>query len=332
MMMTMMMMMNIIMMTTNKTMMTIEIVSCEKIALSQRVCFFCVKRVCSIQHSSSLFSVSLWIYPIIFHIFHFHKMGCSSGQHANTVAEKDRPKSNEHQHHHEESVVNQDGSSSHSHREYTANPGASSQDDKQEHAVHETDSFMIHYPNHPERKATPLYNKTHHSLCIVQKNQCWICELKHGDMIPRSGDSDDKYGGKLVVMETHHFHCEWADANGKDWIDFGRRAAMDRLRDFHNDQLIAPLFDWKQVAENPFIFLDSPSNMMVLCSKHHRDPVCGIHHVPFPLWIMQKSAKRGFTPLSHVSKSPSSIHYRIPDTVLRKQRGVQSRLENQEEE
>ena len=47
-------------------------------------------------------------------------------------------------------------------------------------------------------------------------------------------------------------------------------------------------------AKNPDIFVDSKYNMIVLCVEHHRSSNRGIHHVPFPEWILQRNAKNGF--------------------------------------
>lgn len=147
------------------------------------------------------------------------------------------------------------------------------------HQMRETNTHTIHYPDHPPRKDTPLYRRTHRQLCITQDLPCFIC----GKTRKR-----DK-----VVTETHHFFCEKAAEGAIDWIRFGERAAQ-----FTNPQtnvLIGPLFDWTQVARKPETFVDSIHNMVVLCPEHHRSAARGIHHIPYPEWQLQATAREGFT-------------------------------------
>ncbi|MFM0554797.1 hypothetical protein P0D69_28075 [Paraburkholderia sediminicola] len=129
-----------------------------------------------------------------------------------------------------------------------------------EHEVKETDAVDRYYPDHPPRTESSLFRHTKHQLVAVLDTPCKVC-----------GSKDKR--------EVHHFHAEWADANGIDW---------DKMRKLHPD------FHWETFvsAED---FIDSPYNMMVLCEKHHRAPNHGIHHMPYPDWVMQMNKLESFS-------------------------------------
>jgi hypothetical protein len=115
-------------------------------------------------------------------------------------------------------------------------------------------------------------------LCITQDLPCWTCGKSHHN--------------DGVVTETHHFFVEKAAENAIDWRHFGEKAR--HLYNPQTGQHIGSSFDWVEVAKNPDSFVDSTANMVVLCPEHHRSSACGIHHVPFPDWILQAFAKHGF--------------------------------------
>ena len=124
-----------------------------------------------------------------------------------------------------------------------------------------------HFPHHEPRKNSTIYNRTHRALRNVP---CFICGT--------------------TPIETHHFYIEKAAENAIDWKVFGKFA--DQCYNIQSGESLAK-FDWSEVAQNPDLFVDSPQNMITLCLKHHRSS-CGIHHVPFPDWILQKFPKDGF--------------------------------------
>jgi hypothetical protein len=138
--------------------------------------------------------------------------------------------------------------------------------------------YAVHYPHHEVRKNTALYNKTHASMKHLP---CFIC-----------GKTNKKDG---IHVETHHFYCEKAMQNCYDWKKFAEFATT--CHHFQTGNLMGDLFDWNAVAENPDLFVDSTSNMIVLCKEHHTSHL-GIHHVPFPEFLAQKFAKDGFVVLS----------------------------------
>jgi hypothetical protein len=86
-------------------------------------------------------------------------------------------------------------------------------------------------------------------------------------------------------LETHHFYCEKAAELAIDWEQFGKRAK--NLHHIVTGVCIGELFDWSEVARNPEVFVDSVHNMVVLCKEHHIGATCGVHSVPFPVWILQ---------------------------------------------
>jgi hypothetical protein len=128
-----------------------------------------------------------------------------------------------------------------------------------EHEVRESIAVDFYYPDHPPRAESALFRRTKHHLINELDTPCWVCGTKE-------------------AREVHHFHAEWADADG---IDF------DHMRILH------PTFDWSTFTD-PSDFIDSEYNMMVLCAKHHRLKDHGIHLVPFPIWIMARNKRADF--------------------------------------
>ena len=138
--------------------------------------------------------------------------------------------------------------------------------------------YIVNYPDHEPRKDSSIYKKTHHELCHIKDTPCFICGKTH------------KNDG--ISLETHHFYCEKAGENAIDWEKFGEFA--QKCYNIQTGEFIGNKFDWKEVANNPDTFVDSPYNMIVLCKEHHISSNRGIHHVPFPDWILQKYPKSGF--------------------------------------
>ena len=143
------------------------------------------------------------------------------------------------------------------------------------HQLHQSNHYIVNYPNHEKRKNSSIYTKTHHELCHVKDFPCFIC-----------GKTQKKNG---ISLETHHFYCEKAAENAIDWIAFGEFAK--HTYNIQTGENIGQHFDWKEVEKNPDIFTDSPHNMIVLCKEHHISGSKGIHHVPFPEWILQNIPK-----------------------------------------
>ena len=142
------------------------------------------------------------------------------------------------------------------------------------HKIKMSSHYTVVYPEHKKRTNSSIYNKTHKELSNVT---CFICGKTRKDN---------------VVLETHHFYCEKAATNAIDWIKFGEFAK--NCYNIQSGEYLGDKFDWTEVEKNPDIFVDSKYNMIVLCMEHHRSGSKGIHHVPYPEWILQKNAKKGF--------------------------------------
>jgi hypothetical protein len=128
-----------------------------------------------------------------------------------------------------------------------------------EHEFKESLEVDLFYPDHPPRKESNLFSKTKRHLVHDLDTPCWVC-------------------GSKESREVHHFHVEWAFADGVDW---------DKMKVLHPD------FNWStfKSAED---FVDSEYNMMVLCAEHHRHKDRGIHNLPYPLWIMERNKRADF--------------------------------------
>lgn len=127
------------------------------------------------------------------------------------------------------------------------------------HEIKQTIHIDRFYPDHIQRTASKLFERSRIHLIKELNKGCEVCNTKE-------------------KLECHHFHCEWADSNDIDW---------DKMKKFH------PKFDWTTFT-NPEDFVDSEYNMMILCETHHRGIDHGIHCLPFPDWIAQKNKKDDF--------------------------------------
>ncbi len=84
--------------------------------------------------------------------------------------------------------------------------------------------------------------------------------------------------------------------NAIDWVAFGHRAQS--IYNIQTGICLGAGFDWTEVAKNPSLFVDSCSNLIVLCQEHHRGSYQGIHSVPLPDWLLQIAPKPGFQVLA----------------------------------
>jgi hypothetical protein len=134
--------------------------------------------------------------------------------------------------------------------------------------------YTINYPDHKKRVETTIFRHTRKELENVP---CFICgKCKSEDNISN---------------EIHHFYIQKVASSAIDWYRFGEFA--NNCYNIQTGELLGDKFDWKEVEQNPDLFVDSPYNMIVLCKNHHTGR-CGIHHIPFPDWILQKFAVDGF--------------------------------------
>lgn len=137
--------------------------------------------------------------------------------------------------------------------------------------------YTLNYPVHEERKTTSIFRKTRNTLINEKKLTCFICGV---------ASLKDK------PLEVHHFYCEKYAQTMIDWEKFGEFAK--NCYNIQTGEKLAANFDWQAVKQNPDIFVDSVYNMVVLCKQHHTSGNQGIHHVPFPDWILQKYPSGGY--------------------------------------
>lgn len=146
------------------------------------------------------------------------------------------------------------------------------------HTRNMSNRYTVNYPDHEKRKETSLYRKTRKELCENRNLPCFIC-----------GKTKTKDG---ISLQIHHFYCEKAAQNAIDWVAFGEFANL--CYNIQTGENLGDKFDWKEVEKDPNLFVDSIYNMVVLCQEHHISGKKGIHHVPFPEWILQKFGKDHF--------------------------------------
>lgn len=131
--------------------------------------------------------------------------------------------------------------------------------------LHRTLAEDIFYPPHEPRKASAEYKRVHHHLVNELDEPCWICGIRHSDVVKLPTAEQRKW-----QLETHHDECEWAAANGVDLAKI--------VKDFPDLTDEAKLRHW----------LDSEGNMLVLCATHHRGARTGIHSITYPAWKLQR--------------------------------------------
>src|ERR1017187_5630517 len=74
-------------------------------------------------------------------------------------------------------------------------------------AAHEqtrTLTESVWYESHDARKASAEYARVHHHLVYELDEPCWVCGIRQSQL------------PEVQHNETHHWHIEWALANGID--------------------------------------------------------------------------------------------------------------------
>lgn len=125
------------------------------------------------------------------------------------------------------------------------------------------------YPAHEPRKASSTYRHTHKLLIRDRNEPCWICGITYRDWqkLPKAVQH-------VWQIESHHSRYEWATQNGLDvkQVESEYPEVTDE----------AALRHW----------IDSPSNMLILCASHHRG-ASGIHSITEPIWALQRNQLLG---------------------------------------
>ena len=130
----------------------------------------------------------------------------------------------------------------------------------QSRVLHET----IYYPEHIKRSAESSEFEQNKKEMIASGQACWIC-----------GGTAESTGQPL---EGHHYNFEWALANSIDL-----KKVQTKLD--------------PNATDIP-TFLDSKENLMILCAKHHRSNLFGIHMVTMPAWIAPRTQLDGWNLVS----------------------------------
>lgn len=141
------------------------------------------------------------------------------------------------------------------------------------HAVSRRLMETIAYPDHDPRKASAEYTRVHHHLIAELDEPCWICGVRASTLHDPAANPRG-----ATQMETHHWRVEWALAGAVDpekiLADFPEMGAAD--------------------DEHLRAWLDSESNMLVLCDVCHRHPHYGIHSITYPAWVAQREFRAGW--------------------------------------
>ncbi len=134
----------------------------------------------------------------------------------------------------------------------------------------------VFYPPHSPRTESPAYAKVHKYLVKELDLPCWTCGVKNSTL---KDPTQNKVGAKAI--ETHHKEIEWALQNAIDLNKFNQRiVAFHRGIDPENPKYIR---DFTQQEMLDWIDHDI-DNLRVLCDKHHRALLVGVHSVTGPIW------------------------------------------------
>jgi hypothetical protein len=119
----------------------------------------------------------------------------------------------------------------------------------------------IFYPDHVKRGAESHEFEEDKKELEASGGGCFICGKTQADL------------GPSVRMEGHHYNVEWSLINSLD---------LAKVQRYFPD--VTSLEE----------FLDSKENLILLCPKHHRSPLYGVHMVSMPAWVAQRLQKDGW--------------------------------------
>jgi hypothetical protein len=129
------------------------------------------------------------------------------------------------------------------------------------HEQSETLHILAHVPDHAPREHDPHYHLFEQAKARLKRQGLWKCII-----------NDDLCGGQ---PELHHTWIEFSQINEVDPAKIERALGLH----FENDE------DFQAWAE-------SPGNLEVLCTHHHRTHY-GVHVIPGPLWEAIRFRKDG---------------------------------------
>lgn len=147
----------------------------------------------------------------------------------------------------------------------------------------------VFYPPHDPRKASAEYTKTHKLLVVTMDEPCWICGIRHSDVLKLPEAEQPRW-----QIETHHSELEWAAEMAIETNPAMLAKFVADLGGEHPQQYLATVVQGLHTrltgdtAAAVREFLDSEGNMLVLCATHHRGAGTGIHAVTYPAWKLQR--------------------------------------------
>lgn len=154
------------------------------------------------------------------------------------------------------------------HEQQAVDPGA--------HFERRTLQELMAYGPHGPRATDPhykIFTAAKHHLVHVLGVGCWIGGASLAQI--RSGLPEGHRCAGATQLEAHHAVAEFAGLSEIDW----QKVAKDFPQvGIHSDE------DFLRFAE-------SEGGLMILCDRHHRFPVQGIHMVTYPAWLLDRYAQ-----------------------------------------
>jgi len=141
------------------------------------------------------------------------------------------------------------------------------------HSQNLTLHLVTNVPSHEPRETDPHYHLFNEAKARIKRQGLWKCII-----------NDDLCSG---TPELHHSFIEFSQIENTD----PNKVAQAFGLHFENDE------DFQE-------WIESPGNLEVLCSAHHRTRF-GIHEIPAPLWDALRFRKAGSLPAAeHISVQP----------------------------
>lgn len=151
------------------------------------------------------------------------------------------------------------------------------------HETTETVTTISETPPHPPREDTSEYAAAHHFLVYEKKAPCEVCGVTIDTL-----DNPTVNLWQATAIESHHWPIE------RSYVD-----ACDPVR-VHAD--FPSVYNRATLVQ----FVDSPANLKILCSTHHRSVEHGIHHLLPAQFAVQKYLYAGYL-IAAVAKDAAAV-------------------------
>lgn len=166
------------------------------------------------------------------------------------------------------------------------------------HVTHEGVECEEYTPAHPPRVETPEYRKAHDFLVHQKKSPCAVCGVNVDTL---SDPTVNLFGA--TAIETHHFPIE--------------RSLMDACDPLKVHKDFPVVYDKDTLAA----FVDSPGNLLVLCSSCHRSPDRGIHHLLTQDFAVLKYLYKGYVIVGSDTNKAQALNI---DEAIEQANGLES--------